>query len=138
LSKSQTSLLRHRVGYLPKKVSTLEKLILLVEAQEMGQRSEGLMATGGQLNKILNYRKSGLAARTENFAGVCPPNKPKEAGVRKPCWSCGSTELGRALNQRKGMCKYLKVSCSTVQRKGHTPGKNCRGVQVAMVREKDP
>jgi hypothetical protein len=95
--------------------ASLAVLVKFVEAQEMGKRSQGLLAgsSGGALNRITEYKSR---SNVEKVHGK--PSGPS-ASPDGACSHCGEVGHGPSSQEREKSCKAFGMSCNRCKRKGH-------------------
>jgi hypothetical protein len=97
---------------------TIMELITMVEALEMGKRSQALLVGTGGLNRVSDYR----AAKGGKGQGVVPqgpaqgPGKTPSGSLR--CNYCGSGGYGSNQAERVGQCPALDKDCNSFHKKG--------------------
>jgi hypothetical protein len=103
---------------------TLQELIRMVEAMEMGKRSQALLTGSGGLKRVSEYR----AAKGGKGCGVHPGGDgPKGQGpgggvtpaTGPKCNYCGSGGHGSSQAERAGKCPALTKDCNKCGKRGH-------------------
>ena len=95
---------------------TIDKLVSVVEAEEMGKRSQGLLdsSSSGGLNQITDYKSRSNGAKLDrvNLTG-------QSQSAQSTCGHCGGTGHSSNRQEREGVCKAYNILCNKCKKLGH-------------------
>jgi hypothetical protein len=122
----------------------IKELTTMVEALEMGKRSQALLVGSGGLNRVSDYRQAKDGQKRTQQQGQQGPGKQGpgrslgSGGKDQPrCNFCGSQRHGSSREERAGQCPALDKDCNLCHKRGHfahkCPTNKTPGVRAVAV-----